>query len=65
MDAADDAQLLADQLDELKRKHQRTPVMDAEPTGYCLNCGNPDILPGMRWCDVDCRSDWEARQTRV
>ena len=62
MDAADDAQLLADQLDEIKRKHQRNPTMDADPTGYCLNCGNPDIIKGMRWCDIDCRSDWSKRQ---
>lgn len=31
------------------------------PTGYCLNCGET-IVPGHRWCDVDCRADWEARQ---
>jgi hypothetical protein len=62
MDAADEAQLLAEQVEELKRKHQRNPVMDAEPTGYCLNCGNPNIVAGMRWCPgTECRDDWQLR----
>ena len=32
-------------------------------TGYCLNCG-PDVpLPdGLRWCDADCRDDWQRAQ---
>ncbi len=64
MDAADEAQDLADQIEELKRKHQIKPTLDAEPTGYCLNCGNPDILKGTRWCDKDCRQDWERRQNK-
>jgi hypothetical protein len=30
-------------------------------TGQCLNCG--EVLCGTeRWCDADCRRDWEARQ---
>ncbi len=62
MDAADEAQDLADQIEELKRKHKTTPALDAEPTGYCLNCGNPDILKGTRWCPgVECRNDWQRR----
>ena len=37
--------------------------------GRCLNCeesllrdGEPDFE--RRWCDVDCRDDWEKRQAR-
>jgi hypothetical protein len=29
-----------------------------EATGFCLNCGVP-LPPGVRWCDADCRDDWE------
>ena len=29
--------------------------------GYCLNCGPDTKLPnGMRWCNADCRNDWET-----
>lgn len=28
-----------------------------QPTGYCLNCDEP--LPIGRWCDANCRDDWE------
>ena len=30
-------------------------------TGQCHNCDAP-LPPPMRWCDPDCRTDWEARQ---
>ena len=26
--------------------------------GHCLNCETP-LPKGMRWCDADCRHDWE------
>lgn len=29
-----------------------------QPCGYCLNCEAP-LGPGKRWCDTDCRTDWE------
>lgn len=33
-------------------------------TGYCLNCGQ-ELLPWsgqpQRWCDAECRDDWEKR----
>lgn len=31
-----------------------------EPTGFCLNC-EAEVQLGMRWCDADCRTDWEKR----
>jgi hypothetical protein len=41
----------------------------AVSVGYCLNCGPEVKLPeGQRWCDGDCRDDWEkerARQKRL
>jgi len=39
------------------------------PDGFCHNCGallhirtHPD--PDARWCDADCRDDWQARVAR-
>lgn len=39
-----------------------------EATGCCLNCGNPlppaqPGRPAPRWCDCDCRDDWEGAQS--
>ena len=31
------------------------------PTGACLNCGELLDKMGSRWCDSDCRDDWEKR----
>lgn len=28
------------------------------PTGFCYNCVEP-LPDGHRWCDADCRDDWE------
>jgi len=58
----------------LKNQLSRANKKEAEPTGYCLNCGEqlaeteviekaivePSLLDGAsRWCDADCRNDWE------
>lgn len=32
--------------------------MGPKPSGFCLNCGEP-VRPPRRWCDKDCRDDWE------
>lgn len=32
-----------------------------KPCGYCYNCEEP-VAEGMRWCDTDCRSDYERRK---
>lgn len=29
--------------------------------GRCHNC-NSLVPPGLRWCDADCREDWERDQ---
>lgn len=33
------------------------------PTGYCLNptC-ELDLPDGQRWCDAQCRDEWERRR---
>lgn len=30
-------------------------------TGQCLACEHP-LPAGQRWCDAECRDDWEAAQ---
>lgn len=32
-------------------------------TGMCLCCGEP-LGDGLRWCDAECRDDWQADQRR-
>jgi len=34
----------------------------ALPTGECLQCGEALSIAGARWCDADCRDDWEAER---
>ena len=31
------------------------------PTGECLYCGTA-LAQGERWCDVECRDEWERAQ---
>lgn len=58
----------ADQIDraaameELRRRHaleQRKPEGPAA-TGHCLNC-DARLAARQRWCDVNCRTDWEKQ----
>ncbi len=62
MDAGDEAQELAAQLEEIQRKYRGAVLLEVEPTGHCLNCGNMDIIKGMRWCNSECRNDWQNRR---
>ncbi|MBI4997839.1 MAG: DUF2116 family Zn-ribbon domain-containing protein [Rhodocyclales bacterium] len=36
---------------------------EVEAVGVCLNCSAP-VPDGHRWCDADCRNDWQARRNR-
>lgn len=31
------------------------------PNGRCYNCAEP-VADGLRWCDNDCRDDWQKRK---
>lgn len=31
------------------------------PCGFCHYCAEP-LAAGLRWCDADCRDDWQAEQ---
>jgi hypothetical protein len=62
MDEIDRAQERTDQF-IANALHQRAlaPVLP-EPTGYCFNCQEP-VHVGERYCDCDCRDDWQHRMS--
>ena len=69
MDEIERAQLetekfLATSLHKHQQKQAKQP--GAQATGYCLNCEepltqSPQQSRAPRWCDADCRDDWEQR----
>ena len=63
-DEADLAQAHLEAEDRIRRKYKAVPKLEAEPTGECLNCYEPLTEVGARWCDADCRIDWEKRRDR-
>lgn len=60
MDDADRAQELIEAEDERRLRHAHMAGYDALACGRCLNCDAP-LKPAMRWCDLACASDWQAR----
>lgn len=62
MDIVDAAQAAEDA--QLRAAVSRTTYPRLAATGACHNCGAP-VDPDERWCDGDCRDDWEARQCRA
>jgi hypothetical protein len=60
MDDADITQERQEKEEELMRRRPR-PLIEA--TGVCLNCEAP-LAEGRRWCNADCRDDWERQQRR-
>ena len=36
----------------------RNAKSDIYSTGFCLGCGE-QIAAQLRWCDIDCRDDWQ------
>lgn len=61
MDEADIAQALIEREFERLLRH-RLPE-GAAATGVCLWCGEP-LGQGLRWCDADCRDEWERAYGR-
>lgn len=62
MDNSDQAERLEQQQRDLSLKYIRTQP-EVRYTGRCHNCAEPIEAP-KRWCDVDCRDDWQQRQRR-
>jgi predicted nucleic acid-binding Zn ribbon protein len=47
--------------------HRTRTAPTLQPTGHCLHCDAaiPPHAENQRWCDQDCRDDWEhAQKTR-
>ena len=61
MDEVDRAQAQMEMMEQLIPRR----VQDNAPcaTGVCLWCGAP-VAEGRRWCDADCRDDWEYDHAR-
>lgn len=56
---ADEIDITAERLErELAALVERQARRGPSPTGRCLWCGEP-ADDGRRWCDADCRDDWE------
>lgn len=60
-----------DRANELEERHTAASIRAARgvkvaavPTGACLNCGKR-LARNKRWCDADCRDDWQARRYRA
>lgn len=62
-DIVDEANELAHQAVESAIQSARQAKPEAKATGKCLNCGY-QVPPGHRWCDADCREDWQKTQTK-
>lgn len=38
-------------------------MTELQPCGSCYNCGE-DIAPGRKFCDIECREDYDHRASR-
>jgi len=58
-DIVDDAQKREEELlaKALATRKPAGPV----PCGFCYNCEEP-VHPDARWCDLECKADWERLQ---
>lgn len=65
MDTGDESVRRQEQETDIALRQARAAAASLpEPTGVCLNCC--DAVPdGHRWCDADCRDDWERINGRA
>lgn len=56
-DEFDQIQERMEKEEELRRKYTPKPI-NIKSIGKCLYCGAP-LTGDMRWCDEDCRDDYE------
>ena len=59
VDKVDEANQTADYLVDVMIGNAKRNESVAKETGYCLNCGEPISEQGRRWCNADCRDDWQ------
>lgn len=61
---ADEADLTQAHMEREEALRRRTPPAPILPyCGQCYWCGEPLPSP-RRWCDADCRDDWERDHAR-
>jgi hypothetical protein len=63
---------MADELDRAEQaietmlaiqiNNARQPSESVVATGFCLFCESPISELGRRWCNADCRDDWERER---
>ena len=63
-DEADRSQERMEHEENLRRLYTKKLALEAEATGACLNCGEGLHENGQRWCDAECREDWQKRQPK-
>ncbi len=61
-DEADRAQAVIDLLLDAAIAGVKKPG-GPKPAGFCLKCGAP-LDQDRRWCDADCRDDWQRAAVR-
>lgn len=62
-DLADVADEFQEAFLESSMAAHRAQVKDSpQATGNCLNCEEPVTKAGQRWCDSDCRDDWQRHE---
>lgn len=65
MDDADRAEKTADFYRHLALNACRTlNAGESVASGECLNCGEP-LTGNQRWCDADCRDDYQKREEKL
>ena len=62
-DELDAIQDRMEQEEELRRKYTPKPI-PIKATGRCLYC-NAQLEDDRRWCDADCRTDYEYINLRL
>ena len=62
MDEFDRASLLEEQYRSAAIKRVRDNDTNYKSVGFCLNCQSPSIK---RFCDIDCRNDYEKRHDSI
>lgn len=62
-DPVDRAAALNEYMQEKQLEAARVKGPEVHATGYCLNCGE-DMPDNQRWCDADCRDDWEKMNNK-
>jgi len=61
VDDADRTQARLEREDALRRRIQPAPSLPY--AGACYWCGEP-LPPPHRWCDAECRDEWERAHAR-